>query len=438
MRLAANLRPNFRVRLQRQVAERTILRSPSPFRDADQLRLLGGREKLARLLQRAFEPPRAKIILPALHQRGLELDRQDLLQDRDVLVEQLLLQIDRLRRDDGFFLLLEGEQDRRDEVGDRFSHAGSGFHHQVLLLLERLGDSHRHLLLLSAILEILRLREQAGLGENRPDALDEIAAESFFQRNHADRRVAQGPFRVLLREQLARESCAPAAEAAGVQIIQPHFANFAVRLLDRYVLQNFLQAYLYCIAAFISIWLIFDISDNISTFLDDRISLGMVVNYYLTQVPQILVILLPISLLLALLFSLGRMSRTNEIVSMLTAGVSVPRLLLPLIVMGLLTAGVSGALNYSLAPHAEQAKKNYFDGVRGGVREFWGQIFRNRADNRTWFIQRFRPDQNDLLTVQVLQQDENDNIVKSYSGGERSLRSGGQDLGDAKRADRDL
>jgi hypothetical protein len=104
-----------------------------------------------------------------------------------------------------------------------------------------------------------------------------------------------------------------------------------VRLLDRYVIRNFLQAYLYCIAGFISIWLIFDISDNISTLLDERVGLLLAVQYYITQVPQVFIILLPVSLLLALLFSLGRMSRANEIVSMLTAGVSVPRVLLPLI-----------------------------------------------------------------------------------------------------------
>ena len=43
-----------------------------------------------------------------------------------------------------------------------------------------------------------------------------------------------------------------------------------------------------------------------------------------------------------------------------------------------------------------------------------GQIFRNRPDNRTWFIQRFRPDKNEFITVQVLQQDANDNIVMNY------------------------
>lgn len=187
-----------------------------------------------------------------------------------------------------------------------------------------------------------------------------------------------------------------------------------VRLLDRYVLQTFLEAYFYCIAAFISIWLIFDISDNISTFLDDHISLGMVLRYYVTQVPQILVILLPVSLLLALLFSLGRMSRTNEIVSMLTAGVSIPRLLLPLLLVGLWTSALTGVLNYSWGPHAEHFRKTYFEGVRADARQLAGQIFRNRADNRTWFIQLLKPAQNELLTLQVLQQDADDHITKSY------------------------
>src|SRR4029434_11038462 len=104
-----------------------------------------------------------------------------------------------------------------------------------------------------------------------------------------------------------------------------------VKLFDRYITRNFLQAYVYCIVGFIAIWLIFDISDSISSFFDLHFTLGRVLEFYATQIPQILVILLPVSLLLALLFVLGRMSRANEIVSMLTAGISLPRVLLPLI-----------------------------------------------------------------------------------------------------------
>jgi lipopolysaccharide export system permease protein len=188
-----------------------------------------------------------------------------------------------------------------------------------------------------------------------------------------------------------------------------------MRLLDRYVIRNFVQAYLYCIAGFISIWLIFDISDNISTLLDERIGLFLAMQYYATQVPQVFIILLPVSLLLALLFSLGRMSRANEIVSMLTAGVSLPRILLPLIVIGLLTVGATMALNYSLAPHAELVRKTFFSDARGHPESLIeGQIFRNRTDARTWFIQNFRAGSNQFNNVQVLQQDGNDNIVTNY------------------------
>ena len=188
-----------------------------------------------------------------------------------------------------------------------------------------------------------------------------------------------------------------------------------MRILDRYVLRNFLQVYLYCIAGFISIWLIFDISDNISTFIDERISLLLAIRYYATQVPQVFIILLPVSLLLALLFTLGRMSRANEVVSMLTAGVSLPRVLVPLIGMGLLTVAASMALNYSLAPHADLARKTFLSEAQARPsRSIEGQIFRNRTDARTWFVQNFRHGGNSFNNVQVLQQDANDNIITDY------------------------
>ena len=189
-----------------------------------------------------------------------------------------------------------------------------------------------------------------------------------------------------------------------------------MRLLDRYVLRHFLQAYFYCIAGFISIWFIFDISDNISTFLDQRISRVLILKYYLTQVPQILVIVLPVALLLALLFSLGRMSRSNEIVSMLTAGVSLPRLLAPLFFAGLVTTGLSTVLNYSLAPHGEYAHKKLLEDPQSHrqVLGLTAQIFRNRTDNRTWFIQQFFPGENSFKNVHIVQQDEKDNIVTAY------------------------
>src|SRR5467141_5260450 len=149
-----------------------------------------------------------------------------------------------------------------------------------------------------------------------------------------------------------------------------------MRLLDRYVIRNFLQVYLYCIAGFLSVWLIFDVSDNISTFSDEHFGFMLTVRYYATQVPEVFVILLPVSLLLALLFVLGRMSRANEIVSMLTAGIGLIRVLTPLFLLAVLTTAICFALNYSVAPHAEMARKLFFADKSATGAE--GQIFRNR------------------------------------------------------------
>jgi lipopolysaccharide export system permease protein len=196
-----------------------------------------------------------------------------------------------------------------------------------------------------------------------------------------------------------------------------------MRLLDRYVIRNFAQVYFYCIAGFVSIWLIFDVSDNISSFIDNHIPLSLVARYYATQLPQVFIILLPVSLLLSLLFALGRMSRANEIVSMLTAGVSLPRVLMPLIGIGLVTVAASMALNYSLAPHSELARKAFLSEAQSRPgRYIQGQIFRNRTDSRTWFIQNFLPRGNVFNNVQVLQQDANDNIVTNYIASRASFR----------------
>ena len=188
-----------------------------------------------------------------------------------------------------------------------------------------------------------------------------------------------------------------------------------MKLLDRYVIRNFLQAFFYSSAAFFAIWLVFDISDNISVFLDKQFGFTGTAGYYLSQLPEVFVNLLPIALLLGLLFSLGRMSRTNEIVSMLTSGVSIPRMLLPLAAIGLLTTMVVIALNYSAAPHAELTRRIYMsraDPTR--FNHIQGQIFRNRTDARTWFIQDFRIGGNVFNNVQILQQDAHDDIVANY------------------------
>lgn len=201
-----------------------------------------------------------------------------------------------------------------------------------------------------------------------------------------------------------------------------------MRILDRYILKNCLVPFLYCFFGFVAIWLLFDFTMNAGDFIAAKAPVRLIVFYYMTQMPEIIVILLPASLLLALLHSLGRMSRANEIISMLTAGQSLARLIAPLVAVGMAVAALSFAMNYKLAPHAVTTRKTIrsrLTAVKQVFNPVIGQLFRNRIDNRTWFVQiQIDPfnwlaqmanlDLNLLRGIHITQQDADGNILRIY------------------------
>lgn len=195
-----------------------------------------------------------------------------------------------------------------------------------------------------------------------------------------------------------------------------------MKLLDRYVLRNFLEPFFICFFGFISIWLIFDLTDNGAEFVQAHASIKTVAFFYLTQLPQIIILSLPVGLLLATLFSLSAMSRRNEIISMLTAGRSVPRVMLPLIAVGVIASGFLLWLNYDLAPHAEAIKKAAMEQISRGrkpgeVEPVNGYLFRDRMNGRTWYIRRFRPDAMQFDGVHISQQDATGRITRKWYAG---------------------
>ncbi len=192
-----------------------------------------------------------------------------------------------------------------------------------------------------------------------------------------------------------------------------------MKLLDRYLLRNFFEPFLICSFGFLAIWLVFDLADNGQDFLQAHASFKQVGWFYLTQLPQIILISLPVGMLLALIFCLSRMSRSNEIISMLTAGQSVWRIVLPLAVAGVLVTGALALLNYEAAPRAEATKKIALDqitrGKKAGQKEaLEGYLFRERQKDRTWFIKRFRQTTGSLDHVHITQHGPGGTIVSKW------------------------
>jgi len=188
-------------------------------------------------------------------------------------------------------------------------------------------------------------------------------------------------------------------------------------ILDRYVLKKFAIPFLYCFFGFIAIWFVFDLSDNLPDFIEGKVGFSVLMTYYRSQIPELIVMTLPIVELLALLYALTAMSRSNEIISMLGAGLSLTRVLVPLIAVGLLLTGVTAYFNFESSPHAAATKKQMLKEIKRGKKQEPGlnaHLFRNRENLRTWFVQRLWLVAHLMTDVEIIQQNPESDITQIW------------------------
>jgi len=166
-------------------------------------------------------------------------------------------------------------------------------------------------------------------------------------------------------------------------------------IMDRYLIRSVAQPLVFCFGAFIALWLIIDLSDHGPSFIDAEVPFLKVLAFYGIQLPTVVVQILPITILLSLLYALGRMSRTNEIISMFGAGKSVSQVLRPCVLGGIYLSLVCMALNYFWAPTAEGRKQSMYKAIKEGYVDekkkvvptlVDKQFYRNREANRSWYI----------------------------------------------------
>lgn len=177
-----------------------------------------------------------------------------------------------------------------------------------------------------------------------------------------------------------------------------------MRLLDRFLLRELAIPLAYCLAGFLMFWISFDLFTALDDFQRDHLWASDIVEYYWVRMPELLVVVLPIALLLAMLYALANHSRHHEITAMRSAGISLWRICVPYFVVGAAFSAIVFYLNENLAPNAsdriEQIQK------RRTPQNIDPQIvqnlnFRNAKDNRVWNIPAFNPVTGELTDPQI-------------------------------------
>lgn len=163
--------------------------------------------------------------------------------------------------------------------------------------------------------------------------------------------------------------------------------------LARYVARQFLSIFLICFGGLFIIWVISDLGDNLDDLKGSPNPTEFAMNLYIARLPEIVVMLLPYTLLLSILYCLGKLSKSREIVAMIQTGRGLARLTAPFLVAGALASILCAGLNYQWAPAAVAAENAILRKAKGqdGVAEP-NIRYRNAPARRLWMVGAFPPD----------------------------------------------
>jgi lipopolysaccharide export system permease protein len=128
-----------------------------------------------------------------------------------------------------------------------------------------------------------------------------------------------------------------------------------MKLLYRYVARQFLVTFITLVLGLPLLFVITDITDNLDKYLGRGLSIREVALSYLYQIPLFVLYAFPIAALVATVFTIGNMTRHQEITAAKAGGISFFRLLSPIIALGALLSVIALGLG-ELVPVTNQMR----------------------------------------------------------------------------------
>jgi LPS export ABC transporter permease LptF/LPS export ABC transporter permease LptG len=137
------------------------------------------------------------------------------------------------------------------------------------------------------------------------------------------------------------------------------------RLMDIYVMRRFFFYFALLTGSFIFLFEAFTFFELLDDIARHRIAFIVVIDYFRYLTPYLFYNLAPLAALVAVLVTLGVMSKNNEIVAIKASGVSLYRLSVPLLLAGVVLAGTLVILDDIYLPYANQRQDALRNQIKG-------------------------------------------------------------------------
>jgi lipopolysaccharide export system permease protein len=146
-------------------------------------------------------------------------------------------------------------------------------------------------------------------------------------------------------------------------------------IIDKYVFKEIAASSLFCFAVFLIAGIITGFLPLLQKFIEKGLAITLILfQVLISALPSTLVTVLPLSIMIGILLGLGRMTADNEVAALKSSGISVVRLLPPVIFLGLIGLALSLLCTFVLVPKGitqgrRLMKEAATKGINAGIEE---------------------------------------------------------------------
>jgi LPS export ABC transporter permease LptG/LPS export ABC transporter permease LptF len=183
------------------------------------------------------------------------------------------------------------------------------------------------------------------------------------------------------------------------------------RILDQYVVLEFLKMFALVLVGFVLLMLVFTVFDLLTDILRNHIPTATVGLYLINLTPSMLYQIAPLAVLIAVLVTFGVLNRNSEIIAMKATGISLYRLVVPIVSIAAILAVSLFLFDEFYVPQANKRQ----DGLRNLIKGKPAQTVSHPEQNwifgqpragepgRIFYYRFFDPDRNEFANISVFE-----------------------------------
>src|SRR6056300_590449 len=173
-----------------------------------------------------------------------------------------------------------------------------------------------------------------------------------------------------------------------------------MKKIDYYILREFSTTFLIISLFFTLISLIVDIFENLNRFIDNQVTMDILLNYYKASLPSMVSVTIPVSCLVSSVFTYGMMIQRKEWLVFKSSGLSLYRLSFPVLFLGLMLS--IGSFYFDNTVVIENNKK------KNEIKNIYMSKNKNRTKDKSVFENvYFQMNQKDLVAIEKFNSNNN-------------------------------